>query len=425
MNTTISFSYPDYEGVSIPEKNLVAVLSPACPPKPFKDDIEAINAGLNAPVGAPRLEECVKSGQKVLILADDNTRNTPAHIILPEVMKRLQKAGVAPEDISIMVALGTHRPMTQEELEKKFGSNILDKYTISQHCWNDPDQLVELPPTENGTEIWVNKALLEADFVIGVGHITPHRVVGFSGGAKIVQPGVSGGITTGQTHWVSALYDGKDFIGKIDTPVRREMNAVGLAAGLKYIVNVVLDGNEEIYRCVAGDPIEAHRAGCSSSKEIFGASLPCLADIVIVESFPADAELWQAAKGIYSGDLALKKNGILILVTPCPDGVAQGHPELLEIGYLPFEEIKKKVDEGEITDLTMAAHISHVGRVIRDKGRGILVSDGIDKETAEKIGFMWAPSAQKALDMAFELKGKDASVVVLKNGGDILPLLDD
>ncbi|MDD4266369.1 MAG: nickel-dependent lactate racemase [Aminobacterium colombiense] len=425
MNISVSFTYPDFEGISIPEENLVAILSPACPPKPFEDDMDAINRGLDSPIGAPRLEECVRAEQKILILADDNTRNTPAHIIIPEVIKRLKKAGIQSKNISIMVALGTHRPMTEEELKKKFGSQILQNFTILQHAWNDPDQLIELPPTENGTEIWVNKALLKADFVIGIGHITPHRVVGFSGGAKIVQPGVSGGITTGQTHWVSALYDGEDFIGKIDTPVRREMNAVGLAAGLKYIVNVVMDGNEEVYRCVAGDPIEAHKEGCSASKEIYGAPLPCLGDIVIAESFPADAELWQAAKGIYSGDLALKKDGILILVTPCPDGVAQGHPELTEIGYLPFKEIKQMVDEKEIDDLTLAAHISHVGRVVCDKGRGILVSRGIDKETTEKLGLLWASTPQKALEMAFELKGSDAQIVVLKNGGDILPLLND
>ncbi len=153
-------------------------------------------------------------------------------------------------------------------------------------------------------------------------------------------------------------------MGTIDNPVRREMNAVAKKAGFSFIVNVVLDREERIYRCVCGDPEKAHAAGCEASREIFGVPFPEYADIVITDTFPADSELWQAAKGIYAGDLPLKKGGVLVTVTPCPEGVAQGHPELTDIGYLPFAEAKAMVDQGEIEDLTLAAHIVHVGRII-------------------------------------------------------------
>jgi len=193
--------------------------------------------------------------------------------------------------------------------------------------------------------------------------------------------------------------------------------------GLSFIVNEVLDREERIYRCVCGDPEKAHAAGCEASREIFGVPFPEYADIVITDTFPADSELWQAAKGIYAGDLPLKKGGVLVTVTPCPEGVAQGHPELTDIGYLPFAEAKAMVDRGEIEDLTLAAHIVHVGRIIRDKGRGIMVCPCIGAETSRKLGFAPAATPQEAVDLAFSMTGPGAKVIVLQNGGDLLPIL--
>jgi nickel-dependent lactate racemase len=144
---------------------------------------------------------------------------------------------------------------------------------------------------------------------------------------------------------------------------------------------------------------------------------------VITDSHPADSNLWQAAKGIYSADLALKPEGILILVTPCPEGVSVEHPQILDIGYRPFAEVESMVKRGEIRDLTLAAHLVHVGRVICEKAIGVLVSSGIDPQTAAKLGFHWAASPQEALTFALKRKGKKASIAVIKNGGEIMPLV--
>ncbi|MBN2245374.1 MAG: DUF2088 domain-containing protein, partial [Candidatus Aminicenantes bacterium] len=306
----------------------------------------------------------------------------------------------------------------------KYGKKMVESFDILDHLWFKEDELIHLGSTEQGTDIWVNKIIIDFNSIIGIGHIVPHRVSGFSGGAKIVQPGICGNITTGQTHWLSALFDGEEIMGKINNPVREEINKVGIKAGLKFIINTVQDGCGQVYKCFSGDPIKAFEEGCKAAKDVLGVSIPGKADIVLTDSYPADVNLWQASKGVYSGDLALKKGGSLILVTPCPEGVSDEHPEIAEIGYQPFKYIKEKADHGEIEDLTLAAHIAHVGRVIREKGRGILVSPGIDKKTTEKMGFSWARNAQEALEIAFSQQGSNANVLVMKNGGEIMPIVE-
>ena len=124
------------------------------------------------------------------------------------MLAELKSAGVEGKNIRLLVASGTHRPMTAEEKLKKVGAQVVENYTILDHRCNDLNQLVFLPPPPGGTEVWINRAMLESDFVIGIGHIVPHRVAGFSGGSKIIVPGVSGAKTTGQTHWLSSPYTG-------------------------------------------------------------------------------------------------------------------------------------------------------------------------------------------------------------------------
>ena len=283
--------------------------------------------------------------------------------------------------------------------------------------------MVKLDTTKQGTEIWINKEVLKADFVIGIGQIVPHRVTGFSGGSKIIQPGVCGPITTGQTHWLSAKYEGCEIMGKIDNPIRQEINKIGEAVGLKFIVNTICDGSGNIFKCVCGEPIKTFEEGCKSALDIYGIPLATKGDIAMVDSFPADIELWQAAKGIYSGDLALKPDGVLILVSPCTEGVSVEHPNIIDIGYRPFSEIEDMVENGKLINLTLAAHLAHVGRVIRGKRTGILVSPGIPKNIAEKLGFCHAKTVQDALELALKIKGNDAKVVVIKNGGSLMPII--
>jgi len=419
----ISFNYyKDLPGVTFDDKNLLGVFAPKTIKKKASAE-ELILKALGNPIESPSLLELAKGKQQVLILADDNTRTTPMQEIIPAILKELKAAGVENENASILVALGTHREMTQEEKEKKFGRTICEALPIHMHHWDREDELCDMGTTEGGTKVLLNKRVMDADLVIGVGQIVPHRVAGYSGGCKIIQPGVCGAVTTGQTHWLSAKFTGEEIMGKIDNPVREEMNRVGLRANLKFIVNAVMDLSDEIVDAVCGDPIAAFQKGARLSSEIFGVEVPEKADIVLTDSYPADLEMWQASKGIYAADLAVKEGGVIVMISPCYEGVCAEHPDILRYGYLPYDAVQKLVDSSEIKDLALAAHLIHVGRVIKEKATGILVSPGIEPAQAEKLGFMTAETLQKGLDQSFKIAGSNASVSVLQHAGHILPLI--
>src|SRR5690348_14066651 len=396
----IKLSYPDVGTFEVPEANLLAVLEPRAI-EPTTSVEKLVEEALNQPISSSALEDLVAPGSRVLILVDDITRQTPAGALLPAILRRLSGSGIKANNIKILIAAGTHARMSAEEIEKKLGPTIPHQYEIVIHHWQNDENLKQIGQTADGTPVRVNRLLSESDFVLGVGQIVPHRVMGYTGGATIVQPGVSGREVTGYTHWNSALYAGHNILGIAENPVRQEVERIARLAGLKFIVNVVMDANHRVIQVVAGDVVAAQRKGAEFSRTIYGTPLPEYADIVVTESYPADYDLWQASKGIYSAELAVRQGGVVILVTPCPHGVSDEHPEVERLGYLGFEEVKARVNKKEIVDLVAAAHLVHVGRVIRDRAKGIMISPGIKPETQAHLGFETASSPQQALDMAF------------------------
>lgn len=419
----ISLSYPDVPSFEVPDKNLFAVLSPKAlsPSKPIKD---LAAEALARPIGRAPIENDLSPSTRILLLVDDVTRQTPASELLPPLLKRLAERGVPARNVKILIAAGTHARMSAAEIEKKLGPQIPRQHDVVLHHWKDEEHLTQIGSTDDGTPIRVNRMLGEADVVISVGQIVPHRVMGFTGGATIVQPGVSGTEITGYTHWRSALFAGDEILGLADNPVRAEVERIAAKAGLKFILNVVMDAEHRVIHVVAGDLVAAHRRGAQLSAEIYGVPLAAPADIVITESFPADYDLWQAAKGIYSAELAVKQGGVVIAVTPCPYGVSAEHPEVERFGYHGFAEVKAMVESRKFADLVAAAHLVHVGRVIRDKARGIMVCPGIKPDTQRHLGFEPARTPQQALEMALSITGPNATIAVLRHGGDVLPVLE-
>jgi nickel-dependent lactate racemase len=419
----INFPYSGIDSIEIPDQNLLGIFAPSTV-EIEKSEEEIIEEALLQPIGSSPLREILEWCQDVLILVDDYTRPTPTQKILPRLIKELERGGIKREGIRFLIASGTHRPMTEEEILKKFGKEIPKQYLILNHHWWDSSQMVYLGETPSGIPIHINRLVEEVDLIIGVGQIVPHRVSGFSGGGNIIQPGICGEETTGKTHWLSAQFDGWEVLGRITNPVKKEIERVAEKAGLEWIINTIQDGTGRLVGVVAGDPVHAYREGAAKSREVYQSLLPEEADIVIADSHPYDSELWLAAKGIYAAELAVKKRGVVILITSCPEGISVSHPEILEWGYQTFEEVEQKVRQGKIKKLTAAAHLVHVGRVIKEKAKGILVSPGISKEETEKLGFTYARDPQEALEIAFSLTGKGAKVAVLQRGGEILPLIE-
>ena len=180
---------------SLPEKNLISIISPqdlADLPEP----VQELERALHHPIGAPPLAQAVQGASKVVILADDLTRATPMQLIIPLLLDGLNAAGISDDQVIVLIALGTHRPMTEDEIRARFGQAVVQRVPVLNNPWQDPAQMVDLGTTANGTPVQVSRLPLEADFLIGLGSIVPHHIIGFSGGAKIVQPGITGPATT-------------------------------------------------------------------------------------------------------------------------------------------------------------------------------------------------------------------------------------
>ena len=417
----LKFPYPDIPPVEIPNDRLIGYYRPKRPARRF-NPISLITKAIENPIGTPRLAEMVRPGYRVLILVDDLTRPTPQHVILPFIIAELHRGGVLARDISILFSYGSHRKLTREEKARKLGSELAGRFQLLDHDWMG-DDLIDLGKLDDGTPIVVNRHLVEADFVLSVGHIVPHRAQGFTGGGKMVLPGAAGKASLDYMHWQEAHYHTEQILGQTDNPIRRISDAFARRAGLKFSLNVVLDDERNILGAWSGDPAKVYRKGCQKSKEIYGIEIPEPADICVTDSYPADVDLWQANKAIFAMDLAVKNGGVVILVTPCPEGAATEHPHLVDVGFRPHHEIKQMVLDGKLEAGASAAALSDVGRVIREKAKGILVSPGISPDVQRKLGFEVAGTPQEALDRAFEIMGAKSSVLAFHHGGEILPIV--
>jgi lactate racemase len=403
----------------VPGGNLLAVASPN-PVTPCEEPEEEILRALEQPVGAPRLREAARGAKRVVIAADDLTRLTPVELLIPALLDELNAGGVRDEQICVLIALGTHRPMTPEEIREHFGEEVVRRVRVANNPWRDPDEMVDLGLTENGTPVTISREALEADFLIGVGSIVPHHIPGFSGGAKIIQPGLTGAATTGATHFLSTRAE-RSYLGQVANPVRAEIERIAGQVGLKAIFNVVLDPAGRLVQAFYGDFVQAHRAGVAVSQQVYGVPLPGQAEIVIAGSHPSDIEFWQAHKSLYSAELAVKAGGTIIVVTPCPEGVSVTHAGMLEFTALDAVQIEARILDGSIPDVVSGA-LALAWAKVRQRASVSLVSGGITPEEARALGFTPFASVDAALEDAFCRHGSGAKVTVLTHAPEMLPV---
>jgi|Deesub1362B_J571_1020462.scaffolds.fasta_scaffold00013_70 nickel-dependent lactate racemase len=408
--------------VELPDENVIWELYPNDLP-PVEDEEKAIKDALENPIGTKRLRDLVRRGMKIVIIADDLTRPTPRKRIIPILLNELNEIGIPDEDITVLIALGTHRYMTEEEILENFGEEVVRRVRIINHEWKDEKNLIYLGETENGTPVTINRVAYEADFLIALGSIVPHCFAGFGGGAKMIQPGICGWDTTAATHLLLFEDDERvlEYSGTTKNKIMEEMRAVAKKAGLNFIVNVVFNSKKELVKVVAGDFVKAHDAGIEVSKEIFVREIEERADIVVADAHPTEIDLWQGGKPLTYARRAVKDGGTLIFLIPAPDGVSPTHPIVSEWAHLNYKEIKRRVREEEVEDKVGCS----VLMLIKKATEGIdviVVSDGLTKEIKEKFGFIHAENVEEALKIAFEKHGKNAKIGIIHHGGDVLPL---
>lgn len=418
-NVQVSIPYKDKKVFfTIPEENMGEVISPK-KVEPVENVDEEINKALDAPFGSKRIEDLVNSESKVLLIVDDLTRKTPVNQILPIIIQRFIKRKIKRENIKILIALGTHRPMTEEEIDMRFGQDIKNQFEIINHSLDSAD-LLDLGSTTNGTSIKINKLVRWAQFILGIGTIIPHHLCGFGGGAKIVQPGICGTETTAQTHLLGVRHS-RSLLGEVENVVREEMEEIALKAGMKHIFNVVLNKEGKIVKAFFGDCKKAFREGVKVAKQVYGVNFKLKVPIVIASSHPCDIDFWQAHKTLYPADIVCQEKGSIVVVTPCPEGISSTHQEITTYAYLPWEKIEQKINNQQLSDYVGAA-LALAWAKVRAHKRILIVSQGINKEDADKLGFIYHQNIESALQDCLEYHGKGAKISVLTHAPETIPI---
>ena len=179
MHKHINLPYGDQViDLVVPQRNLLAVLSPHDTPT-CADPAAEIQRAIESPIGTARLRDAARGAQRFVIVADDMTRQTPVQVIIPLLLDELNRAGVRDEQVTVLIALGTHRYMTDAEIITHFGAHVTQRVRVINNPWQDETQLVDLGSTPNGTPVHVSRIALESDFLIGLGSIVPHHIPGY------------------------------------------------------------------------------------------------------------------------------------------------------------------------------------------------------------------------------------------------------
>lgn len=405
----------------LPDEQVAWVLE-ASDREPVPDVAAALRQALAAPIGSPSLAQLAREARgEVTILVDDATRCTPQPVLLPIILDELNRAGVSDGRIVLVAALGTHRPLLPEEQLEHLGRQVLARVPLYQPDALDPATFIDLGESPSGVPIQVVRRVYEAGLSLAVGNIVPHMFTGFSGGAKMVQPGICSPLTTGRTHLMAAPHV-QETLGRPENPVRAELDLIARRARLGFIVNTVLNRHGQVVEVVAGDLVAAHRKGVATAREVYGVPVAELADIVVAGACPADRDLWQGLKPINTAAIAARPGGEVIIAIAAPEGISHEHPYLTDAGTCPVEDVYEQIRCHTCPD-QVAAAIYVAWDVIRRKVRVTFVSEGIDVAMARQIGAGHAASLDEAVQKALARAGKRARIGVIPEAGEMLPLV--
>lgn len=385
---------------------------------------EKVQDACRNPIGSSPLRSMVKRGQKVAIIVDDWSRPTPVSLLLPGIISEM--AGVVrDEDISLVYATGAHVG-TLQQAKDKIGPDLSARFRVVVHDSNDSSMLVYVGETSRHTPLYINRTVAEADFVIGVGNITPHSNAGYGGGAKIILPGVSGLQTINANHML--MCSEKARMGNlVNNPARDDIEEAAQIAKLSFVVNTVLTGYRYVHSIVAGDPIKAHRAGVATVIKVHGVEVPRLADVAIVGmDWDNQQSVAFALRGLLAADYVVKDGGTIIIVAPCEQGWAS--KEYVESLYVPpFDLLTYPTDEiiHEAMRRSLPVRLAlwaYNFKRVTDKKMTILVSEGaLDSAQLRTIGVVQVGTMAEALTLASE-GCRDAVYAVIPQGASILPL---
>jgi lactate racemase len=378
---------------------------------------QLVEASLDNTIGSPKLEELIKGKKNIVIISSDQTRPVPSEIITPILLRRIRST--QPDaNIKILVATGFHRPSTRQELIDKYGQEIVDHEQIVMHVSTDEASMVKIGTLPSGGECIVNRVAVEADLLLAQGFIESHFFAGFSGGRKSVLPGISSYKTIMANHCSEFIASPKARAGNLeDNPIHRDMLYAAKTAGLKFIVNVVLNGKKEVIGSFAGDLEAAHAKGTHFLSSLARVDrINCDIAVVTNGGYPLDQNIYQAVKGMSSAEATNKEGGVIIVIA----GLADGHGG---VGF--YNNLAQSKSPQDFLDRVAHTNRSHtvpdqweaqiLARILSHH-HVIMVSDLVDPKIVTNMHMDLAKTFDEALGRAFNIQGKDAKVTIIPDG---------
>jgi nickel-dependent lactate racemase len=402
--------------VDLPDRNVVKCLAYR-PAAPLDDPVAAVHARLANPTGSPPLAEVARGRKDACIVICDITRPVPNAVLLGPILETLEAAGIPRDRILVLVATGLHRPSTPDEMVEMVGPRIAADYRFENHHGQQRDEHAYLGESPRGVPIWIDRRYVEADLKITVGLIEPHFMAGFSGGRKLICPGIAALETIRAWHSPRFLEHPNARNGcLVDNPVHEENTWIARRAGCDFIVNCVIDARRRILAVVAGHMEAALLEGIRFVRPIVTDTVPEPVDVVVTTSagYPLDMTFYQAVKGMVTALEIVKPGGTIILAASLGEGIGSPEFQSLFDDNPTLDGFTERIARGDyfVMDQWQLEELAKVRRKVNVK----LVTDGLPAETLRRLFVQPVATVEAAVAEALAEHGPNATIAVIPEG---------
>lgn len=385
----------------------------------------AVRQALIKPIQAPPLASLLDSGDTVVVVHTDGTRPTPNHILLPAILEEILSAGVPERNITLLNATGSHTSQPAAELAAMLGPAIAGRYTTLQHNAFDPGSLTAAGTTRSGNAILLNKAYVEADFRIVTGFIEPHFFAGFSGGPKLVVPGIAGIESIMSNHSPAHIGHPRAEWGITSgNPVWEEMAEAAQLCPPQFCCHVSLDDRKRITGVFAGELFAAHAKGCAFVKKHAMAAVEELFDIVVTSNsgHPLDRNLYQTVKGLSAAARITVPGGAIVMAAACKDGLPRtgGFASILDEFAGAAEARNTLVRRARSVPDQWQVQV--LSRVISEHDV-YMYSEGLSDEDLTLAWMQRSHSIEETLIRLMARYGPGARIGILPEGPQVIPYI--
>ncbi|MFO1021170.1 MAG: nickel-dependent lactate racemase [Planctomycetales bacterium] len=409
--------------VELPTERVVGPLE-IHPAQPLTDPLAAVEEMLADPIGTASLADLARGKNSACILICDITRPVPNQLLLPPILRTIEASGVPREKITILVATGMHRPNEGDELVELVGEEIARNYRCENHNGHHLNEHTYLGTTERNVPVWIDSRYVSADLKITTGLIEPHLMAGYSGGRKLICPGIAALETIKVWHGPSFLEHPNADCGILTgNPVHEENTRIGLLAGCDFIVNVTLDKDRRVTSVVAGDMIKAFERGVEFVRQVVKAEIPAPCDIVVTSGagYPLDTTFYQTVKGLTGALPIVKQGGTIIIAASMTEGIGSPEFQSLFRDNVTLDVFMQKIlgQDYFVMDQWQLEELAKVRRKCKVK----VVTRGLPGETLNGLFVEYAPTVEQAVAESLQEYGPQARIAVIPKGPYVLPVL--